>query len=166
MNCRGCGLDKLSAVSCTGGVVNSSRRAGRSQLRALPATVIKSSRGHRDRCIEDTPLQCPGWPSWLSMVTMAPSSGQLQCLRCVDAVCDVCSFCHTGVVSWTVQGGHCPLQACGTGQCDQHHLNQPLSCPAQAPNFAPGISWLPFCQVLVLPGALGGALVMVFLRWA
>lgn len=35
MNPRGCGLAELCALSCPCGVVNSSRRAGRSQGRAL-----------------------------------------------------------------------------------------------------------------------------------
>lgn len=102
---------------------------------------------------------------WLAGA-VAPSQDSCSATD-VSVLCVHFAAFATQVVSWAVKGGHCAWQPPGTGQRNQHHLSQPLNCPAQAPHFVlPDALCLPFCQVLVLPGALGGALVMVFLRWS
>lgn len=121
MNRRGCGLDRLSSISCACRVVNSSRRAGRSQMMACSATVIKSNRDHRSRALRTHLCISQCWDShswrdkpaslvWWWVVCLCAQSSTLHWpygVRDVSFLCGFGGFCCTGIcggVLWLWMG--------------------------------------------------------------
>lgn len=77
--------------------------------------MIKGSRGHRDRCIKDTPVQCPGMAQHGDQCLAGGSGTQDSCGALdVSVLCVSSAAFVTQVMSWAVQGAHCTLQPCGT----------------------------------------------------